>query len=56
MKNKLLRFLSDKNGSEFIDIAVIVAGSILVLYAIYELIKTIDQLPENTQIGIIKKQ
>lgn len=56
MKNRIKRFIKDQNGSEFIDVAVIIAGSILILYAIYEIIKAVNVLPENSQMGIIKKQ
>lgn len=55
MKNRWKRFVCDQHGMEFIDIAVIVAGSILILYAIYEIIHTINYATENSQMGILKK-
>ena len=56
MKNRWKRFVCDQHGMEFIDIAVIVAGSILILYAIYEIIHTINYATENSQMGILKNK
>lgn len=56
LRKKFMAFIKDTNGMEFIDVAVIVAGSILVLYAMYEIIYAINKNVESSEMGILKKK
>ena len=55
MRKRLQTFIRDKCGMEFIDVAVIITGSLIVILALYEIIKLVYNDINNTDMGIRKK-
>lgn len=53
---KIKSFINDNNGMEFIDLGIIVIGSLLVLSAIYALISNVYENINNTPMGIPGKK